>query len=237
MEEFIMANIITRFADIMSANINSLLSKAEAGNADKLLEKYIADAKSDLNQLKSETAAVIAEEMAVGRKLADCEAEITKYGKYAEAAVRAGNDDDARKFLTYKQQASAKLADLQKSYAIAKENSEKMRQMSQKLTSDIEAASAKMDELKNKMNVAREQEKLQQMSAKLGNMGSSLNQADSLFDAVQKKIDSIDAKASLDQELDPNREKKALEAKYSAAASDSAISVEDELAKLKSSLQ
>ncbi|MCX4265284.1 MAG: PspA/IM30 family protein, partial [Firmicutes bacterium] len=104
-----MANVLTRFADIMSANINSVLSKAEAKNADKLLEKYIADARRDLEQLKSETAAVIAEEMAQGRKLADCEANISKYTQYAEAAVRAGNDDDARKFLTYKQQESAKL--------------------------------------------------------------------------------------------------------------------------------
>ena len=59
-----MPNIITRFADIMSANINSVLSKAEAKNADKLLENILPTPGDDLDQLKSETAAVIAEEMA-----------------------------------------------------------------------------------------------------------------------------------------------------------------------------
>ena len=154
-----MPNIITRFADIMSANINSVLSKAEAKNADKLLEKYIADARRDLDQLKSETAAVIAEEMAQGRKLADAEADVTKYTQYAEAAVRAGNDGDARKFLGYKQQAAAKLTELQAAYQRAKENSEKMRLMSQKLTEEIEAANSKMSELKAKMSIDQSQER------------------------------------------------------------------------------
>lgn len=228
-----MANMITRFADIMSANINSVLSKAEAKNADKLLEKYIADARRDLEQLKGETAAVIAEEMAQGRKLADCEADIAKYGQYAEAAVRAGNDDDARKFLTYKQQENAKLADLQASYAAAKENSEKMRLMSKKLTEEIDAASGKMAELKAKMSMAQSQEKMQQLNQRLGNAGSSLNNMDSLFDAVQKRIDTIDAKAQLNQDLDPEAERRELERKYAGGGQGGANSVDDELAKLK----
>lgn len=228
-----MANIITRFTDIMSANINSVLSKAEAKNADKLLEKYIADARRDLEQLKGETAAVVAEEMAQGRKLADCEADIAKYTQYAEAAVRAGNDDDARKFLTYKQQSAAKLADLQASFAAAKENSEKMRLMSQKLTSEIEAASSKMTELKAKMSIAQSQEKMQQLNNRIGSAGSSLNNMDGLFDAVQKRIDTIDARAQLNQELDPEAERRELERKYAAAGTTGADSVDDELAKLK----
>ena len=229
-----MANVLTRFADIMSANINSVLSKAEAKNADKLLEKYIADARRDLEQLKSETAAVIAEEMAQGRKLADCEANISKYTQYAEAAVRAGNDDDARKFLTYKQQESAKLADLQASYAAAKENSEKMRLMSKKLTEEIDAAGSKMAELKAKMSMAQSQEKMQQLNQRIGGAGSSLNNMDGLFDAVQKRIDKIDAQAQLNQDLDPEAERREQERKYAAGGgATGGNSVDDELAKLK----
>ncbi len=227
-----MPNIITRFADIMSANINSVLSKAEAKNADKLLEKYIADARRDLDQLKSETAAVIAQ----GRKLADAEADVTKYTQYAEAAVRAGNDGDARKFLGYKQQAAAKLTELQAAYQRAKENSEKMRLMSQKLTEEIEAANSKMSELKAKMSIAQSQERAQQLNSRLGNAGSSLNNMDSLFDAVQKRIDTIDAKAQLAEDLDPEAERRELERKYALGGAAAADPVEDELAKLKAAM-
>ena len=40
--------ILSRFTDIMKANVNSVLEKAEDKNADKLLRKYIQDAKDDL---------------------------------------------------------------------------------------------------------------------------------------------------------------------------------------------
>ena len=61
--------ILQRFSDIMSANINSLLSGAEEKNAGKLLEKYLADARANLEELKSETSAIIADEMAAARRV------------------------------------------------------------------------------------------------------------------------------------------------------------------------
>ena len=51
--------ILQRFSDIMSANINSLLSGAEEKNAGKLLEKYLADARANLEELKSETSLLL----------------------------------------------------------------------------------------------------------------------------------------------------------------------------------
>ena len=116
--------ILQRFSDIMSANINSLLSGAEEKNAGKLLEKYLADARANLEELKSETSAIIADEMAAARRVAANNEEIAKYDRYAEQAVLAGNDDDARKFLDAKSQLVAKKAELEAAYETAKSNSD-----------------------------------------------------------------------------------------------------------------
>ena len=136
--------ILQRFTDIMSANINSLLTGAEEKNAGKLLEKYLNDARANLEELKSETSAIIADEMAAARRVNANSEEIAKYDRYAEQAVLAGNDDDARKFLDAKSQLTAKKADLENAYQLAKDNSDKMRQMTRKLMDDIASAEGNM---------------------------------------------------------------------------------------------
>ena len=73
--------ILSRFKDIMSANINSVLEKAESKNADKILENYLRDAKENLEEVAAETAGVIADEMAAARKVADLEEEIGKLSR------------------------------------------------------------------------------------------------------------------------------------------------------------
>jgi phage shock protein A len=220
----------------MSANINSLLSKAEADNADKLLEKYIKDAKDNVAQVKAETTAVIAEETGLARKLAENEAECDKYESYAAAAVKKGNDDDARKFLTHKNLLESERTDLSVQYARAKDNSEKMKQLLKKLTDDIYAAESKLGELKRNLTVAKQQEKLNQFDEKFGN--TPLSGVDSLFGAVQKRVDAADAAAALNKELvNETREIKDLAEKYDAATQETKVDlVENQLAALKASL-
>ena len=159
--------ILQRFSDIMSANINSLLSGAEEKNAGKLLEKYLADARANLEELKSETSAIIADEMAAARRVAANNEEIAKYDRYAEQAVLAGNDDDARKFLDAKSQLVAKKAELEAAYETAKSNSDKMRQMTRKLMEDIASAEGKMVELRAKLTVAEHKEKMDDLMHKV----------------------------------------------------------------------
>jgi phage shock protein A len=220
----------------MSANINSLLSKVEASNADKLLEKYIKDAKDNVAQVKAEATAVIAEETGLARKLADNEAECKKYENYAAAAVKKGNDDDARKFLTHKNHLESERANLSTLYARAKDNSGKMRQLLKKLTDDIYAAESKLGELKRNLAVAQQQEKLNKFDEKFGS--SPLSGVDSLFDAVQKRVDAADAAATLDKEFVKGaREVEDLAKKYDAATQEAKVDlVEDQLAALKASL-
>ena len=52
-----MAGIIKRFSDIMSANLNALLDKAE--DPEKMIDQYLRNLESDLGKVKAETASVI----------------------------------------------------------------------------------------------------------------------------------------------------------------------------------
>ena len=64
--------ILTRFKDIMAANINALLDKAE--DPEKMIDQYLRNLEDDLGEVKAETASVIAEEKSAKRKLDDCNA-------------------------------------------------------------------------------------------------------------------------------------------------------------------
>ena len=227
--------ILQRFTDIMSANINSLLSNAEEKNAGKLLEKYLADARANLEELKAETSAIIADEMAAGRRVAANNEEIAKFDRYAEQAVMAGNDDDARKFLDAKSQLTAKKADLENAYQLAKDNSDKMRQMTRKLMDDISAAEGKMGELRAKLTVAENKEKMDDLMHKVAGR-TDLAGFENMMEAVQKRIDAVDAKAALNEELADTMDIKKLEEKYSEKAAAVSASVEADLAALKARL-
>lgn len=227
--------ILQRFTDIMSANINSLLTGAEEKNAGKLLEKYLNDARANLEELKSETSAIIADEMAAARRVNANSEEIAKYDRYAEQAVLAGNDEDARKFLDAKSQLTAKKADLENAYQLAKDNSDKMRQMTRKLMDDIASAEGKMVELRAKLSVAEHKEKMDDLMHKVAGR-TDMTGFENMMEAVQKRIDSVDAKVALNEELADKMDIKKLEEKYSEKVAEVSATVEADLAALKARL-
>lgn len=221
--------ILARFCDIMRANINDLLTGAENKNAEKLLNQYLRDAREDYAQVRNETASVMAEETAAKRRLDELNDQMARYERYAQAAVQAGNDADALKFLEAKGQLQPKKTDAEAAYAQAQANSERMRQMTQKLLTDIQEAESKIGELKAKLRIAESKEKMQQLTEKIG--GNALGNFDSLAGSIQKRIDAADAKEALDAELAGDRELDDLEKKY--AGTDGGPSAQKELDALK----
>lgn len=222
--------ILARFGDIMRANINDLLTGAENKNAEKLLNQYLRDAREDYAQVRNETASVMAEETAAKRRLDELNDQMARYERYAQAAVQAGNDADALKFLEAKGQLQPKKTDAEAAYAQAQANSERMRQMTQKLLTDIQEAESKIGELKAKLRIAESKEKMQQLTEKIGG-GSALGNFDSLADSIQKRIDAADAREALDAEFAGDRELDDLEKKY--AGTDGGPSAQKELDALK----
>ena len=79
-------SMLSRFADILAANINALLDKAE--DPAKMIDEYLIKARRDLADVKQETAAVMAEETRAKRMLDENKAEIAKYQGLAIQALQ-----------------------------------------------------------------------------------------------------------------------------------------------------
>lgn len=222
--------IISRFKDIMSANMNALLDKCE--DPEKMIDQYLRDLQEDLGKVKSETAAVIADEKAARRKLDECDEEITKMDKYARKAVAAGNDNEARQFLGRKSELTQERAALEQNYNICVENSAKMREMTKKLESDIQDLRGRQATLKAKLAVAETKKKLNNVGGSGKDAGARLAAFDRMEDKVNRMMDEADAMEELNQQ--PSDSIDALAAKYEDSETD--VAVDDELAKLKAEM-
>lgn len=223
-----MANILSRFNDIIKANINDLLDKFE--DPEKMIDQYLRDMAEDLAEVKKETAQVMAEETRTKRQVDENVAEVEKYLTLAQKALKAGNENDARVFLTKKQELETIGTSLHTAYAAAHENAMKMRQLHDKLTNDINELKSRRAAILAKVSIAKTQEKVNKFS------GSSQDSEDAIsaFKRMEEKADNmLDVANSMsDLNSKPVDEAAALEEKYSG----SSASVEDELAALKSQM-
>lgn len=221
--------IIARFRDIMASNINALLDKAE--DPEKMIDQLMRNLADDLAEVKEETAGIIAEEKRAERALEECKKEIAELGSYAAKAVQAGNDNDARKFLTEKASIEGKLAGLTEAYNLAHQNADNMRSMHDKLVNDINELNARKEMIKGKMAVAKTQERINNM---IGSTASSANDSIAAFERMEAKADKLLDKAEAMAELNKGTDAKIedLKEKYGAANAD----IEAELAALKANL-
>lgn len=220
--------IIDRFSDIMKSNINALLDKCE--DPAKMADQMERDLREKLAVVKKETAGVMAAEKQAKRVLDDQTGEVAKYANAARNAVMAGADDDAKKLLATKQKLEAELPGLEKNYAAAKANADKMREMHDKLVSDIEFVAAKKSAIKAKIATAKAQEAVNDAVAGM-NGSASMAAFDRMNDKADRMLDAAMARAELDAGRPDDPEN--LAEKYSSGAPSS---VDDELAKLKSEL-
>ena len=223
--------ILTRFKDIMSAHINALLDKCE--DPEKMIDQYMRNLESDLGKVKAETASVMAEETRAKRELDECTEQINKMQSYAEKALRAGNEADARSFLEKKQQLTATQASLTQAYNVAADNAAKMRQMHDKLVKDISALEAKRAAIKATVKAAKAQERINKVGSSVVGANNSMEAFNRMEAKANKMLDEANAMAELNssaEEADIN----SLAAKYDEEPADTAV--DDELAALKAQM-
>lgn len=222
--------IISRFAEIMEANVNALLDKAE--DPSKMIDQTLRKLNEELAQVKNETAAVMAEEKSAKRRVDDLQSEIDKYAASARKAVQAGNDDDARTLLAKKQELENQKVTADGTYSVAKANSEKMQQMYNKLTSDVNTLTSRRENIKAQVSMAKAQDRVTKVTSEIGKSGAA-DTFTRMETKAQKMLDEATARAELSGTGLPEDSAATLANKYAAGTE---ASVEDELAALKAEL-
>lgn len=219
-------SILSRFSDIISSNINAVIDRME--DPEKMIDQYLRNMMDDLAEVKRSTAGIMAEEARAKREVDQNEAQVNKYAELTKKALEAGNDDDARIFLSKKQETENVGSGLATSYASAHENAMKMRQMHDKLANDIEVLKNRRAMIKGKMSVAKTQETLNTVTDSISKTKGAMGSFQRMEDKANRKLDEANAMNELNSA--PIDEAKKLEEKY---ASQTSAAVEDELERMK----
>lgn len=187
--------VLQRFGDIMSANVNALLDKCE--DPVKMIDEYMRQAREDQAKVKKETASIMAEEANAKRNLEKLQKEKADYDNAVRNAVSQGNDEDAKKLLERANALGVEVQKAQGIYDIAAKNAENMRQMYDKLSSDIALLEQRRANVKAQASMASAQESINKTTKKFG--GSKVNDAFSrMEERTARRLDEATAAAQLD---------------------------------------
>lgn len=213
--------ILSRFSEIMKSNINALLDRAE--DPEKMADQMLRNTREQFAEVKAQTASVMADAAKANRDAADCQADIARYQKAAENALISRNEGDAKKLIAQKQKLEEKYKALQQAADLANANADKMRQMYDKLASDIETLEARKDAIKAKTAAAKAQQSINRLVSGLPDTNSSLEAFDRMDAKATKQLDAAMAEAQLNE----TSSSEDLAEKYSGSGSD--VSVDSEL--------
>lgn len=220
--------ILSRFSEIMKSNINALLDRAE--DPEKMADQMLRNTREQFAEVKAQTAAVMADAAKANRDAADCQADIARYQKAVENALISRNEGDAKKLIAQKQKLEEKYKALQQAADLANANADKMRQMYDKLASDIETLEARKDAIKAKTAAAKAQQSINRLVSGLPDTNSSLEAFDRMDARASKQLDAAMAEAQLNE----TSSSEDLAEKYSGSGSD--VSVDSELEEMKKKL-
>lgn len=127
--------IFTRFRDIISSNINSMLDKAE--DPEKLIKLMIREIEDTLIELKSACAGVMASQKKVERRLEGARSREQHWAERAQLAVDKGRDDLAREALVEKRRFTDMIQTLDEEHiehgAMVAQYKDDIRQLEEKL--------------------------------------------------------------------------------------------------------
>jgi phage shock protein A len=185
--------IFNRVADVVKANINELLDKAE--DPEKMLKQMVIEMEESINQTALSVARAIANEKTLERKIEKAKKESLDWEQKAVKALNSGREDLAKAALEKKNLENRNFTDLEPVYLQARETAQKLRDRLNILKTKLDEARTKQDTLIARSQAAKAEKQISQAMAGVG------SDAFSKFDKYERKVEQIEAEASAFGEL------------------------------------
>ena len=217
--------IFARLKDLLSANINDLIDKAE--DPEKMVKQIIIDMEAELQKATQGLGQVMASERQMRKQVEDATAESQKWEDRAKAALKAGDENLANQAVNSKLTADGSLKQYQ--------------QLHGELSTQVETVRDQVNVLKQKLDEARSRQSLLVARAQVADARKGVAKATGGFDSSSAfaKMDKMEQKiARQEAEADAQAEISGLDAPKDDpfAALEKNAAAESEMERLKREL-
>lgn len=188
--------IFGRISDIISANINDMLDKAE--NPEKMVKLMVTEMEESLREVRVGVAKAIANEKKLQKDLEQQRKLATGWEEKAKMAIEHDDDNLARRALARKKEHDSAAASIEPLLETASKDAERLRDHLRKLEAKLQDARRKRDSLIARHRAAQAQQEVRKSAATIGDAGSD---AFSKFERFQEKVEDLEAQSEAMVEL------------------------------------
>jgi len=179
--------VFSRMTDILQANINAVLDKAE--DPEKLLSLIISEMEENLVEIRSIAAKHLAVQKTIQRKLKSLNDTANDWQAKAEKALKNEREDLARAALIEKQKIEAEIQHLDDANKLVAEHLDKIQEDCQRLVAKLAEAKAKRKSMESRFENAKTR-----LDVKKQLDGYDVDRVLSRFDNYENKIDELEAR-------------------------------------------
>ena len=172
--------IFTRIGDILQANINDLIDKAE--DPEKLVKQLIIEMDNQVDDATKALGQAMGSQKVAAMELADAKAAAADWNDKAKLALKAGNEALAKKALDAKVGVDQQVASLQANY--------------DQITANVDALKQQVEQLKMKLDEARSRQQVLVARSRMADAAqkTAVTITSATTDSAFAKLDALERK-------------------------------------------